>query len=134
MLSKAERRPARADLLPRRIRATVPAHSKPWIPVALRLEFGSLIEHQPSRDGATLNSRARSTLNHSVVPRRTQIPLGPPRPRGDGTGRFAVNTTARESQTGQSGDFTRRRREYVFGKSHDRKESLAFIGENPSRT
>jgi hypothetical protein len=53
MLRRAERRPARDDFPPRRIRATVPAHSKPVCPVAfLTSEFGSLIEQEPSRSGA----------------------------------------------------------------------------------
>ena len=43
-LRSAERRPARDDLPPRRIRATVPAHSKPACTGALFLQSDSLID------------------------------------------------------------------------------------------
>jgi hypothetical protein len=44
-LRSAERRPARDDLPPRRIRATVPAHSKPACTGAVLLQFDSLIDN-----------------------------------------------------------------------------------------
>jgi hypothetical protein len=43
MPSKTERRPARDDLPPRRMRATVPAHSKPVCGEDFLFEIGSLI-------------------------------------------------------------------------------------------
>jgi hypothetical protein len=45
--SRAERRPARDDLPPRRILATVPAQTKPSCTGAVLLEFDSLIKHHP---------------------------------------------------------------------------------------
>jgi hypothetical protein len=47
MPRRAERRPARNDFPPRRIRTTVPAHSKPECTGAVLLEFDSLIKHYP---------------------------------------------------------------------------------------
>ena len=44
ILNKADRRPVRNDLPPRRIRAIVPAHSNPLTPLVFRFEFASLID------------------------------------------------------------------------------------------
>ena len=72
MLSKAERRPARDDFPPRRMRATVPAHSKPECPVAFRLEFASLIERGSLSTGTT--TPAAALVPHPPNPLRREEP------------------------------------------------------------
>src|SRR5262249_21479186 len=57
----AERRPARDDFPPRRMRATVPAHSKPECKGAVLLEFDSLINQTPTSETMSLTAGTRST-------------------------------------------------------------------------
>src|SRR3954449_12192384 len=61
MLRSAERRPERVDLPPRRIRATVPAHSKPECKGAVLLEFDSLINQTLTSENMSLTAGTRST-------------------------------------------------------------------------
>ena len=61
MPKSAERRPARDDFPPRRMRATVPAHSKPECKGAVLLEFDSLINQTPMSENMSSTAGTRST-------------------------------------------------------------------------
>src|SRR5262245_40699494 len=65
-------------------------------PVACRFEFDSLIEKASSIIGAI--AKARSCPAQPIrCAERYPSPARPPRLLGDGTARFAVDTTARDS-------------------------------------
>ncbi|SIN94864.1 hypothetical protein SAMN05444166_1742 [Singulisphaera sp. GP187] len=61
MLRTAERRPARDDLPPRRILATVPAHTKPECIGAFLAEFDSFINLTPTRETISISVGAGFT-------------------------------------------------------------------------
>jgi hypothetical protein len=75
MPRRAERRPARNDFPPRRIRATVPAHSKPECTGAVLFEFDSLIKHNPHVLEPLSTAERAPPIR--CAERRTRIPLGP---------------------------------------------------------
>ncbi len=73
MPSRAERRPARDDFPPRRIRATVPAHSKPECRGDALLGFDELIERKLRKifDSTTLVTTSVSIAKMSDEPSRS---------------------------------------------------------------
>src|SRR5687768_6007933 len=90
MLNNADRRPARNDLPPRRMRATVPAHSKPECTGVLLCELDELIKRNsqgageiPSGEEYTLTDPLTRTEARSLPTTRGHLRHRRPDPRGD---------------------------------------------------